>query len=571
MSDREKRISELKKVPLVAGVDHRHLLNEKGRLDHIENLPRNERRKLKADAKKIAQQYTRILRGLIKSGAGFPNDQLLRQMAIEYTHRYAASGVSNQPISFNYFEPFCHIKLIKGSVAPYMEIAKEYDHLFYSVDFFDFITSTDSDGFDLVDLCKLPEAKVFHFTTNGDVNDISFLYSEDREFIISGFSMVRRGNSVHWYLIGGEVLSDDEWEVRCANPSEVDMDSIKPSKRAFLRESIEENNYSYGAPLPLEGTKTAIRTIISGEMDLRERKHLSRCYMSEYEHSFPVICDDPEIFLGLGSEEEKNIFLKSMREEIAKTAVLWDLAEGLFQLPSYFSSRVPLEKEVLVRSGKRLSHKKGGKGISNDYKVVSSIEVVESSPTPAIIKINLPHYETETEGHWRRLKPDAIGHDRNGSQVIGKTWVSSKNKWREPEKHSRTILVKDSIASAKLKISEYIEASDRIGKTALPGKKEESTYGELYIMRCSAMKETVFKVGYTEGSSKDRAQQLSSATGVPLSFVVVKSWKHVNAAELETEVHMMLSPYRLNDGREFFLAKYGVIENIVEAVIKRAI
>jgi len=570
MSDREKRISELKKAPLVSGVDHRHLLNEKGRLDHIENLPRNERRKLKAGAKKLAQQYTKILRGLIKSGAGFPCDQLLRQMAIEYTHRYAASGVFNQPISFNYFEPFCHIKLIKGSVAPYMEIAKEYDHLFYSIDFFDFITSTDSDGFDLADLCKLPEAKVFHFTTNGDVNDISFLYSDDREFIISGFSMVRRGNSVHWYLIGGEVLSEDEWEVRCANPSEVDMDSIKPSKRAFLRESIEENNYSYGAPLPLEGTTTAIRTIISGEMDLTERKHLSRCYMSEYEHSFPVICDDPEIFLGLGSEEEKSIFLKNMRGEIAKTAVLWDLAEGLFQLPSYFSSKVPLEKEILVRSGKRLSHKKGGKGINNDYKVVSSIEVVESSPTPAIIKINLPHYETETEGHWRRLKPDAIGHDRNGSQVIGKTWVNSKNKWREPEKHSRTILAKDSIASAKLKISEYIEASNRIGKTVTPGKEEKLTYGELYIMRCSAMKESVFKVGYTEGSSKDRAQQLSSATGVPLSFVVVKSWKHANAAELETEVHMMLSPYRLNDGREFFLAKYGVIENIVETVIKRA-
>lgn len=570
MSDREKRISELKKVPLVSGVDHRHLLNGKGELDHIANLPRNERRKLKAESKKLSQQYTKILRGLINSGAGFPNDQLLRQMAIEYTHRYASSGLFNQPTSFNYFEPFCHIKLIKGSVAPYMEIAKEYDHLFHSIDFFDFLTSTDSDGFDLVDLCKLPEAKVFHFTTNGDVSDISFLYSDGREFVISGFSMVRRGNSIHWYLIGGEVLSEDEWEIRSANPSEIDMDNIKPSKRAFLSESIEENNYSNGAPLPLEGTTTAIRTIISGEMDLTEKKHLSRCYMSEYEHSFPVVCDDPEILLGLGSEEEQDIFLQSMRGEIAKTAVLWDLAEGLFQLPSYFSSRVPLEREVLVRSGKRLSHKKGGKGVNKSYKVVSSIEVVESNLAPAIIKINLPHYETETEGHWRRLKPGSIGYDRNGSQVSGKTWINSKNKWRDPVKHSRTILVKDSIASARLKISEYVEASNRIVKNTTLGAEEESTCGELYVMRCSAMKETVFKVGYTDGSSSDRAKQLSSATGVPLSFVVVKAWKHTNAAELETEVHMMLTPYRLNDGREFFLAKYSVIENIVETVLKRA-
>ena len=31
----------------------------------------------------------------------------------------------------------------------------------------------------------------------------------------------------------------------------------------------------------------------------------------------------------------------------------------------------------------------------------------------------------------------------------------------------------------------------------------------------------------------------------------------------------MLSPYRLNDGREFFQAKYEVIESIIETAVKR--
>jgi len=570
MSDREKRISELKKIPLIAGVDHRHLLNGKGELEHISNLPRNIRRKLAAQSKKLSRKYRIILKRLFSSGAGFPNDQLLRQMAIEYTHRYASSGISNQPTSFNYFEPFCHIKLIQGSIAPYMKIAKEYDHLFYSTDFFDYLTSPDSDGFDLGVLLELPEEKVFHFTTNGDVTDISFLYSEDREFLISGFSMVRRGNSLHWYLIGGEVLSDEEWDLRCTNPSEIIMENIRPSKRAFLSESIKENDYSCGAPLPLEVTKTAIRTIVSGEMDLLEKKHLARCYMSEYENMFPVFCDDPENMLGITNDEQRDTFIESMMGKINKAAVLWSLAEGLFQLPNYFSSRVLLEKEVLFKSGKRLSQKKGGQGINKGYKIVSAIEVTESMPASAIIKINLPHYKIETEGHWRRLSPEAVGRDRNGSKVIGKTWVNSSNKWKAHNKYSRTIFVKDSIASAKLKISEYIDASRKVEKTINQRNTRTPNYGELYVMRCSAMKETIFKVGYTDGDSTQRAEQLSSTTGVPLSFVVVKSWQHPNAAALETEVHMMLSPYRLNDVREFFLAKFSVIENIIETVIERA-
>ena len=94
-------------------------------------------------------------------------------------------------------------------------------------------------------------------------------------------------------------------------------------------------------------------------------------------------------------------------------------------------------------------------------------------------------------------------------------------------------------------------------------------HGELYVMRCSAMKEAIYKVGYTDGISSDRAKQISSATGVPLSLLVVKSWKHPNARALETEAHMMLAPYRMNKSREFFSAEFDVINNIIESVIAR--
>lgn len=566
--NRSERFNELKKIPGLAGIDHRHLLNEKGELPHIASLSRNERRKLAKGSKKLGTQYRKILKGISSSGAGFQADQILRQMAFEYTHRYASSGVSNQPISFNYFEPFCNIKLIQKSVAPYMELTDEIDHLFYPIDFFNYLTSSDSDGFHLESLCDLPEAKSFHFTINGDVNDLSFLNAEGREFIASGFSMVRRGNSLHWYLIGGEVLGQEEWDLRCSEQPEIDIEGVAPWKRAFLSEAIEENGNKFGPPVLLDGTKTAIRTVIAGEIDLKTSKHLARCYMAEFEHTFLIFCDDPEVLSGIEEEEELKSLTDNMMDHINKASTMWDLAEGLLQLPHYFKCRITLEKNILVKAGKRLTQKKGGQGINSNYKIVSAIEVTDAEPSFSIQEIRLPHYETETEGHWRRLPKDKIGHDIDGNEVRGKTWVMESNKWKAPAQHSRTIYVKDSLEAAKIKIEEYLKAAEEFGKEKNTVKMQKDA-GELYVMRCSAMAEQIYKVGYTSGSSDDRAEQLSAATGVPLSFIVVKSWSHPNAAALETEVHMMLAPYRLNDRREFFQATFKVIENMIESVIAR--
>jgi hypothetical protein len=50
--------------------------------------------------------------------------------------------------------------------------------------------------------------------------------------------------------------------------------------------------------------------------------------------------------------------------------------------------------------------------------------------------------------------------------------------------------------------------------------------------------------------------QLSSETGVPVAFVVARSWAHANARALEAEAHAMLAPYRINDRREFFARRF---------------
>jgi hypothetical protein len=206
MSNKEERFRELKKVPFLAGIDHRHLVNSKGQLPCLDGLSRAEKRKIKLNSQKLSKQYASILRQLNSSGAKFPTDQLLRQFAIEYTHRYASSGFSNQPLSFDFFEPFCNIKFLQNSIAPYMQLAEEFNHLFYLTDFIDYLTLIDSKNFELKSLLELPSNKTFHYTINGDLTEFSVLSPENREFFLSGFSIIRRGTSLHWYLIGGNCL-----------------------------------------------------------------------------------------------------------------------------------------------------------------------------------------------------------------------------------------------------------------------------------------------------------------------------------------------------------------------------
>jgi hypothetical protein len=57
------------------------------------------------------------------------------------------------------------------------------------------------------------------------------------------------------------------------------------------------------------------------------------------------------------------------------------------------------------------------------------------------------------------------------------------------------------------------------------------------------MKDEVYKVGWTSKTAEHRAQELSSASGVPTAFVVVQSWQHSDAEQLEKGIHAMLDPY----------------------------
>lgn len=386
MTDQKKRMSEIGKIPKFARMDHRHFLNEAGKLGWIESLPRNARRKLNADAKKLAIQYSKIISTLYASGVGFPVDQTTRQMAVEYTHRFASSGTENLPVSFNYFEPFYDIKLIKNSVAPYTRLVPETNHLFNALDFFDFLTSADSGKFSVGELLKLPEAQTVHFTNNGDIEELTFFDASGREYILSGFSMVRRGASIHWFLVAGEKLSQAEWDLRAKDAYEITIENISPSKRAFLKASIEQTGATSGPPMKLEGTKTMVRTLVAGEFNASIKKHLGKCIFVENENTFNFFSDDPEICAVIDPPNNRQKIIDKAMERIGQADVLWNLAEGLFQLPHYFETRVTLSRSLLRGQGKRAGLKgKGGRGVKAEYVAVEAVATEPFYVTPALL------------------------------------------------------------------------------------------------------------------------------------------------------------------------------------------
>ncbi len=568
LGGRENRFRELSKVPALAAYDHRNVLGAGGNKKFLDSLNRQQRRAHTREVKRLSTEYKRILHEIKNTGAGFPADNILHELCIEYTHRYASSGLYNQPLNFNYFEAFCDIKLVENSVAPFAKPAAEIDHLFNIVDFFEYVTSKDSVGFSLDHLMALPNDKVFHFTTNGNIQDLTFMTPAGREFVISGFSMIRRGNYLSWYIVGGELFSQEDWRKEVDNDKAVDPQYVPPWKKRFLAESAGMVGNKLGPPVALEGTETAQRTVIAGEFDLISHKHLGRCYMSERANVFDILCDDPQLSEHIPDGPAKIDFMAKYREKARTTEVMWRMSEALVQLPSYFAFKVHIEKSVAISAGVRISthNKKGGRGIGTRFKTVSAIDVVSNEPIP--IRTFIPrHYESETSGFWRRLAPTMTGTGPHGESVKGRTWVKKENARLVPDEPSRIIYVKSTIASAKAAVDQYIQMAKAADNRKVGNHTQERNV--LYVLRCTIMQDEVYKVGWTSDTAENRAKQISSATGVPDAFAVVDQWAHSDPEALEKNVHAMLDGYRVSDNREFFKVNFSTIKKIIENEIER--
>lgn len=76
--------------------------------------------------------------------------------------------------------------------------------------------------------------------------------------------------------------------------------------------------------------------------------------------------------------------------------------------------------------------------------------------------------------------------------------------------------------------------------------------GIVYILRNSALRETVVKIGRTNRSAEIRASELSRPTGIPKPFEVLYEEAVGDCEKAEKLIHQRLSNHRINQSREFF-------------------
>ena len=102
---------------------------------------------------------------------------------------------------------------------------------------------------------------------------------------------------------------------------------------------------------------------------------------------------------------------------------------------------------------------------------------------------------------------------------------------------------------------------DRRGLNYAPPAKP----GWVYILTNEAMPGMV-KIGLTTRTPKERAAELSGATGVPLPFVVAWARAVSDCDHVERAVHRMLDDKRVSGRRESFRVDVHTARQVIEAV-----
>lgn len=81
-------------------------------------------------------------------------------------------------------------------------------------------------------------------------------------------------------------------------------------------------------------------------------------------------------------------------------------------------------------------------------------------------------------------------------------------------------------------------------------------HGYIYILS-KRENPDVLKIGYTNRSVEERIKEINQATGVLIPFGVRALWSVKHADTIESEIHELLSEYRIRSDREFFNIDFG--------------
>lgn len=489
--------------------------------------------------KRLFDEAIATLKIQLKNGAGFEIDNDLRYFLEEFNNRAFNVGLRSMPSSFNVMEAFFnHIYRLNA-----FQLLDEEDYLVNFIDFIDFVTS---------DKCPplnesasiFEEDVIYNFSCINNPVDIDFsLVDNTTKYLIGGISLVKRDDEISILLLAGE-----------KSPHEIADLDLTDAERTPGKEELEIPNNAKSEKIRFLELDDYWKVLIMLRFNMSSCEVDAKIIGKDMGSHFSVVSDCLESFTNESGEfisENLETAYKKLQDEIVNYYPLFEIGKYCIHLLSYvdFNEEDLVVEKHITTFGKepiKPKHFKKDKLVNPKYEIkIKDVFVInrDKSDYPSRTILYDDSFKMETEGYWKRLRPDEIGKNKNGEEIHGKTWVSVTKVWHEL-KHE-PIAVHNNLSVHNI----------------------TQNAGYIYIMRNASHDKDIFKVGLTRRNSDIRATEVTKGTGVPDKFLVAEDWQVKDCVVAERIIHEKLDGYRINEKREFFKAPYKIIRATVEEVV----
>jgi hypothetical protein len=473
------------------------------------------------------------------SHSGFITETTLRHFLMEYNTRAWEHGLRSMPLLFNILESF----FVYRKPHIYFELIEEENYLISFFDFLDFITSKNFENNKNLIIDNLVPDIIYNFNVGLDLKEISFKSDNNAEFIISGISIVRRGNEITVLLITGCN------EFKTIENSDLKLESKNPDKEDLLKKYKKDIKGKEQKPLFIDEDENYSKVIVACRIDLENDSIDARYVAKEYENFYAINTDEIDGFTNQNGEYTSKHYKELHEKGIERVELfnpIFEVAKSALYLPYYLNeNEANLIEESHETEFKKINSSPIKRRKFKDtfgYKISNKpLYVINSNNkfSPDVIKLRDDLFTIETSGYWKNLGVDEVGLDKKGKSIHGKTWVNKKLSWFESN-------------TAELIIEK--------NKNEFTGKDS----GFIYIIRNPTMGADIFKIGLTRKEVEERIKQLSK-TSVPDKFYKVQEWNVKNCVKAEKEIHDLLEKFRIDPRREFFEVNYDIA---VETITK---
>jgi hypothetical protein len=125
-------------------------------------------------------------------------------------------------------------------------------------------------------------------------------------------------------------------------------------------------------------------------------------------------------------------------------------------------------------------------------------------------------------------------------------------------------LVDDGHEMTRTRIVALAFRAEELLPTETEGYQKEGETGYVYVL-VSSEKPGIVKIGMTNRTAEERANELTASTGVSMPYIVAYSVETSNPLQLERKIHAHFSEKRINPNREFFRVS---VQEAIQAIEK---